>query len=78
MAEPVVQENITPLFRPSCNDCAFCDGLKDMGEKDGSPGVIRLEEEENRDVVEDAGNTPGTVKSRRRNTNRRREYETKF
>jgi len=74
MAEPVQEDNITPLFRPSCTACAFCDGLRDMDdqEKDGSLGVIRLEEEENRDAVEDAGNARRMVKSRQRNMGRRR------
>ena len=66
MAETVQEDNTTPLFRPSCSACAFCDGLRDMDhqEKDGSLGMLRLEEEENQDGVEDAGNTRGIVKSR--------------
>lgn len=27
--EPLVDES--PLFRPDCKDCTFCDGLRDMG-----------------------------------------------
>jgi hypothetical protein len=76
MAEIVAQEDIPPLFRPSCRDCAFCDGLKDMDcEEKGPLGVLRLEEEENRDGVEDAGDAHNVVKGRRRNANRRRKVQ---
>ena len=68
MAE-VVQENITPLFRPSCGDCDFCDGLRDMDYQgmDGAPTALRLEEEENIDSFEDSGSRPKTMKGGRRN-----------
>jgi hypothetical protein len=69
MAAEVAQDNVTPLFRPSCTDCDFCDGLRDVDrqEKDDTVGALRLEEEGNHDGFEDAGMSPKTIKGRRRN-----------
>lgn len=79
MAEIVAQEDIPPLFRPSCSDCAFCDGLKDMDcQEKGSLGVLPLEGEEKRDGVEDAGNAHRVVKSRQTSTDRRRKAANEF
>ena len=66
MAE-VVQEHATPLFLPSCTDCDFCDGLRDMDgqEKDGTLGVIRLEQEGDYDGFKDSGTRPKTMKGKR-------------
>lgn len=65
MAE-VVQEHDAPLFRPSCRDCNFCDGLRDMDpqEKDGSVGAIRLDESEDHDGFEGSETRPKTMKGR--------------
>lgn len=36
--EPVTDPNTTPLFRPDCRACTFCDGLRSFDEEDdGSP-----------------------------------------
>ena len=66
MAE-VVQEYATPLFLPSCTDCDFCDGLRDMDcqEKDGDLGVIRLEQEGDYDGFKDPETRPKTMKGKR-------------
>jgi hypothetical protein len=66
MAE-VVQEPAAPLFRPSCRDCDFCDGLRDMDpqEKDGALGAIRLEEGEDYDGLDGSEVRPKTMKGRR-------------
>ena len=67
MAE-VVQEHTTPLFRPSCTDCGFCEGLRDMGspEKGDAPGAIRLEEQDDDDGFQGSETRPKTMKGRRR------------
>jgi len=66
MAE-VVQEHVTPLFRPSCTDCNFCDGLRNMDcqEKDGALGAIRLEQEDDSDAFKDSETRPKTIKGKR-------------
>lgn len=73
----IAEENITPLFRPPCSDCAFCDGLRDMAcqEKEAPLGALRLEEEETHDSAVDAGNTHMTMKGRRRRLRRERRFE---
>ena len=62
----VEQEHTTPLFRPSCTDCGFCDGLRDMDhqEKDGAPGAIRLEEQDDYDGFEGSETRPKTMKGK--------------
>ena len=32
-------ENETPLFRPDCKECQFCDGLREMPEQAAEPPV---------------------------------------
>jgi hypothetical protein len=66
MAE-VVQEHATPLFRPPCTDCGFCDGLRDMDceEKDGALGAIRLEQEDDYDGLNVSETRPKTMKGKR-------------
>ena len=79
MAE-VVQEHTTPLFRPSCTDCGFCEGLRDMGgqEKDDAPGAIRLEEQDDHDDFQGSETRPKTMKGRRWNEQRNSEILTVF
>src|SRR5260221_10273135 len=72
MAE-AVQENITPLFRASCRDCDFCDGLRDIdGQAEGGAlGTLRLEEEEDQDGFENVESTSKGMRGRQRKERRK-------